>query len=112
MRKLGFTCSLSLNSGVVLCRLIEKLTMRTIEGVNYSPQTRGEMLSNVRKVLKELKKGPNSKLFEALDENDILNADAVKTHQIYQLVREAYKQSYVFKPHQPKRTQINNLHCL
>ena len=52
MRRLGFTCSLAVNSGVILCRLVEKLTMRTIEGVNYSPHTRGEMLGNVRRVLK------------------------------------------------------------
>lgn len=76
MRKLGFSCSLAINSGVLLCRLVERLTMRTIEGVNYSPHNRGEMLGNVRRVLKELKKSPNGKLFEAVDEQYILNANA------------------------------------
>lgn len=63
MRKLGFACDLSINSGVLLCRLIEKLTMNTIEGVNYSPNNKGEMLGNIRKALRELKKTPNGKLF-------------------------------------------------
>jgi hypothetical protein len=63
MRKLGFMCSLSINSGVILCRLIEKFTMKTIDGVNYTPHSRGEMLGNVRRALKELKKSQNGKLF-------------------------------------------------
>ena len=63
MRKLGFTCDLSIKSGTVLCRLIEKLTMKTIEGVNYSPNSKGEMLGNIRRALKELRRGQNGKLF-------------------------------------------------
>ncbi len=41
MKKIGFTCSHRINNGVVLCRLLEKLTMKSIEGINYNPRSKG-----------------------------------------------------------------------
>jgi hypothetical protein len=55
MRSLGFSGDLALNSGVILCRLICKLTMRTLT-FNENPSSKAECLTNIRKALKLIDK--------------------------------------------------------
>ncbi|MCB0371112.1 MAG: hypothetical protein KDD45_17260 [Bdellovibrionales bacterium] len=58
---------------VVLCRLITKLTMKTVEGVNDRPQSRAECLGNLRRAIKLI---PKFKW----DEYDLLDCDNKKAN--------------------------------
>lgn len=55
MRQLGFKDDLSLSNGVILCRLVSKFTMQTIN-FNENPSSKAECLMNLRRVLKVLGK--------------------------------------------------------
>ncbi len=63
MKKLGFTGPLELNNGyffiyfrVILCKLMSKLTMKTITGLHENPQSKAECLGNIRKAIKHIPK--------------------------------------------------------
>ena len=90
MRKLGFRGSLSLSNGLVLCRLVSKLTMKTIEGVNERPQSKAECLGNIRKAIRLV---PKFKW----DEFDIEEADSERTMEVYAFLKEKYRHTYALK---------------
>lgn len=75
---------------MLLCRLVAKLGMRTIEGVNEHPQSRAECLGNIRRAIKQL---PKFKW----DEYDIAEGDTARSLEVYAFLREQFKHSYALK---------------
>lgn len=65
--------------------------MKTIEGVNNNPASRGEALFNIRKAIKVI--GAQFKW----DENEILDADDSTSNEIYKFLKEKYKHAYALK---------------
>ena len=75
---------------VVLCCLVSKLTMKTIDGVHENPQSRAECLGNLRKAIRQI---PKCKW----NEYDIFEGDAQRNLEVYSLIKERFRHAYAMK---------------
>jgi hypothetical protein len=78
---------------VFLCRLIEKLEMIEIPGINPKPKTMAGCIVNIRKVFNILKKKPGFSVKLLYDEESVYNCETEFLLELLDGIKSVYRAS-------------------